>query len=88
MLRIVRLKKVCLMDYAVTVQLLLLGTQRGTGCMLVSASSVPLAYIEKQSSLFFIKPKLPVISSHSGNPNASVSTPIKTRKGKPIEKTD
>lgn len=34
------------------------------------------------------KPKLPVISSNAGNPNASVSTPIKTRKGKPIEKTD
>jgi hypothetical protein len=34
------------------------------------------------------KPTLPVISANSGIPHASVNTPIKTKKGKPIEKTD
>jgi len=42
----------------------------------------------KPSDAVLTKPKPPVISANSVNPNASVSTPIKTRKGKPIEKTD
>ncbi|MDD4927645.1 MAG: MobH family relaxase [Gallionella sp.] len=42
----------------------------------------------KPSDVVVTKPKPPVISANSVNPNASVSTPIKTRKGKPIEKTD
>jgi conjugal transfer pilus assembly protein TraI len=42
----------------------------------------------KPGNAVVTKPTLPVISANSGIPHASVNTPIKTKKGKPIEKTD